>query len=288
MKPNRLLYTNALILALFCTSHAHSAATATASIYDLSLTLIDLDPTDSISPSMTLENATGSAYQMWSIVRQQHWDGTIVTDESNAFDQPDNFGYFSPYNTLSAATDKGASTSESTSNALSTKASYSISGDHPSDVELLEAYAFIDISKNFTLSSKTLLLISGKYTVTAALDEAELRREYVGASVGFRGNFQDGGNSLQYFDFYNETHAPTLKSPKKSKSGIFGFSLVNFTNETGSGQFSVTISSTANVSPVPEVNALILTLAGALIAANSPLIRAKRRQNNPVNDGARP
>jgi hypothetical protein len=290
MTLTRTALTGALLAALASLGTAHAAtATASASISDLSFTLIDLDPTDGIAPSLTFNDPNGYGYSAygWAYASQNDSAGVYVSD---------NKSYTAPYDTNAFVTPGSASataggstaTASSTLNGYSATATSTLTGDpaSPSDYGNASATTYPNnyyyYNQGFTLGANTLLLVKGKYAVSASVDATGTTSDYAYAYAYMFGTFDSGNGIAQTAGLNKYVYAygdVTSGYPlSDSKSGTFGFSFANYAPTAGTGSFYnsyTSVNTYVSTAAVPEADAWALALAGVGVAG---LATTRRRR----------
>ncbi len=289
MTLTRTALTGALLAALASLGSAHAAtATASASIYELSFTLIDLDPTDGVAPSLTFNDPYGYGYTAYgSAYANQNNSAGIYVNDSNSFTAPYAANAFVSAGSASATAGGSSATASSTNNAFSATATSTLTGDPASTSDYGNAGAttypnnYYYYNQGFTLGANTLLLVKGKYALSATVDATGTTSDYAQAYVYLYGSFDSGTGITQSaglsksMTVYGDS-ANYLQSD--SKSGTFGFSFTNYAPTAGTGSFyssyagAYTYVATASV---PEANVLALALTGVGVAG---LGGARRRR----------
>lgn len=159
--------------ALASVSGAQAAATASATLGPLVVTLIDLDPTDSVTPSVTFSTVY-YGYGTYAFSQVAHTSPyAYVTDQQWG---PDSFDPVSSSASLSMASAWSAVTGTGSAAGTSVTAGGSSSGTTDLtpfgyQYSTFTAYAYAPYSSyaSFTLSSNTLLMISATSALSASV-----------------------------------------------------------------------------------------------------------------------
>lgn len=271
MQAHRLAVASTLIAcALSANVHAEAlSASASASITNLTFTLIDLAPLDGIAPSLQFLDSTGALGS---------WDASVHANTIT----PDGFsndvgsvqvmpsGTLSPLapNELSVANTAGQASMVLTASSIHLQASTTMDAATAATGVGHYVDAYIVPSVNgwgnvirYTLSAKTAVRVQGQYQLSA---QAQVD-ETLGSGYAYAGLDFVGVSSAAESAVSQHAYASTLGFPS-THSGSFDFFLGNKSSESEENMLYVTLSASTSlnglVSDVPEPTSVALMLAG--------------------------
>jgi hypothetical protein len=279
MKLQRAMALTTLLTGLVGGAAQALAAQATASLYDITFTLVDLAPDDGIAPELIFTPGFDWGMGTSGSARVSRTDGgAIRTDDLDLYSQA-----FSPSALLSpgtaSATLEGtsataSSTSDSfTATAVATQAPLSsdLSRDATAEVHAIAN----NHPAGFLLSANTSLLLMGRYSLAAALDDTGASGDQARAHVTLDISFgADAAHrqlvSLSRSILVGRSAGLPLAD---SSSGDFAFSFYNTGQTAWQGVFgNRVVHAEASIgSPVPEPHAptMLLCTLGAWAALNA-------------------
>jgi len=274
-----------ILLACALSANVHAAplsASASASITNLTFTLIDLAPLDGIAPSMQFVNTQGT---------QASWDARIFTGasdtEGNFTDSSNNQVLATGAQNILSPNEINLTDATSQGSIVMTGSSFLVSAAMTMDsaTAATGVYRYIEAQLTaspsdwgnvieYQLSANTLVRIQGQYQMSAhtQVDEA----------IGY-------GSAVAALDFYAVSSAgvanlsqhvftSTLDFPS-TQSGSFDFYLGNTSTEIEHNFLYLTAAASVNLSgvasSVPEPTSVALMLAGLGVA----LVAARQRQS---------
>lgn len=261
------------LIACAMTPTAHAAvltASASASLTNLTFTLIDLDPTDGIAPSITINDAGGlPRYELRAqeatLGSNAQWTGNDSLNEVYAEDWRT---FLAPGQAVvTSAT--GQSLSEMTMSSVTTQASTSLDTSSQDFKRVAQSEALTPCCSgvgfagfSFDLGAKTAIRLQGDYSLMAQLQPGPTAANE--ASAWLQLTF----GQFELIESAQAKHGGTLNA---SKSGAIDFTLSNDTTLTQFEYFGLSSSALAvvesRVSPVPEPTAVALLLVGLGVAA---------------------
>lgn len=284
----------ALLLSLAGAPALAAAAQASASIYDLNFTLIDLAPDDGIAPELVFTRrfdwvmgTSGSGY-----VTQTDSAGNQVRDE-DSYSHPFSSSAFLTPGSASASLDGARSDASSSVDAFQAQANATLPGTS-SDLRRtatasVSAIAFYHPA-GFLLSANTALLIQGRYNVFASVDPeegSEMDRAWAHVTLDISFGPNDGGpiqhGLLSRFAQAGRSGDMPLNS---GSSGDFAFRFTNESQTAMAGTFA-NRDAYADVSVnavVPEPSTWALTLS-AMVAAGILTTRRPSTRRQPPSMG---
>jgi len=288
MKPSRLALA-APILAFALFSHAQAAAleaSASASITNITFTLIDLDPTDGIAPGMVFSATHGLGWdepdccyafgllsRSWASARDAAWQEKVGLDQQHEL-----YGYpeqFMSNNELSKSA-RGITVNTSTTKdslRISTSVSLDTSeqGHDQSHWGMVELGDPGYLNNAFVLTPNTGLIITGDYDLSihrsSNIGQARARVEFsaYGADAGSIQGFTE--NISTFWTHQND-----------ARSGSFTFNIAN--NSAFSRDYGLYADMVVDASlTVPEPGSAWMGVAGVSISA---LVAAARRRRQKV------
>lgn len=267
MRHAHIVLAATLAASLIPQSAMAGTGIATATIDGLTFTLIDLDLTDDITPSLTFVDAT-STPTLYSTV--SYIPGG---SQPSAYDQQRTYIDLTPDAVLSSgassASVQGASASAgSTATSLRARSEASAAPDTLSTAVVVAEPA--GLGRTFELSAKTALLIQGSYSLEASLINGESSREVASASLSFNVQL---GSTIEYF--YDGVLATVAQPKSENRTGQFSYTFNNATASVSTGAFrNLNAYTYVAVGAVPEANAGWLALAGLGVAGG---VLARRR-----------
>lgn len=263
------------LIACAMTATAHAAvltASASASLTNLTFTLIDLDPTDDIAPSIVINDVGGlPRYELRTqeatLGSNAQWTTKNSTDEVYVGDWRTFFG--AGQATVNSAT--GQALSEMTTSSVTTRASTSLDTSDPSQdfKRAAQSDALAPCCGNmgrfgfsFDLGAKTALRLQGDYSLMAQLQPGPTAANEASAWLTL---------TFGHFVWGEEAVAKQGGTLNASKFGAIDFTLSNDTALTQFHDFELWSTALAvvesRVSPVPEPTSVALLLAGLGVAA---------------------
>lgn len=264
----------AATLAASLIPHSAMAGTgiASATLDGLTFTLVDLDPTDDITPSLTFVDAT-STPTLYSTVSRH--PGASLPSE---YDYQRTYIDLTPDAVLSSgassASVQGASaTAGSTATSLRARSEASATPDTLSTAVVVAEPA--GLGRTFELSAKTALFIEGRYSLAASLINSGSSSEVASASLSFTAQL---GSTVEYF--YDGVLATGAEPKGGSRTGQFSYTFNNATAAASMGAFrNLNAYTYVAVGTVPEAGAGWLALAGLIVPAG---VLARRRKQAKV------
>lgn len=266
-----------LVAALLMSGAAQAANTASASVTNFRLTLIDTDLNDGIDAVITFNDPFGEGL------------GTAVSSYVYTYDPDVGFGDgssdysagvfqdgFIHANSASASVPFASARAVATNNSIYASASAEfMRPNHPYPTGQ-HAYATSYVTplrgNSFTLSANTVLLIQGDFSLSASVGDSVSVYAYpdyaragfeVAASISAPGGYQE-------FSIYEDLYSidvfifPSLKS--QSAVGSFYGALFNGSGSSQDGYLYMDVYAVAerhfNITPVPEAEAIVLAMAG--------------------------
>jgi len=270
-----------LAAALLMVGTTNAAITASASVTDFSITLIDTDLSDGVTPTITFNDPYGYGYGTYvsSQAQSSDWYQGSVNDYKT------NYGTFQNSFLQESSTNAGvmyASTQvETTSKSIVMSASADFYGSNAQYSPYYYAHAGSSAQPqgwwgngaNFTLSANTLLLVQGDYSLAVHVDGAAVSNSYgyydnASASYSIQGSLNIPGSQQQFYSgrslcAYN--YAASGCPVTDGATGSFYGALFNGGATSLDGALSMSVSVSVidyTVTPVPEANVLALALAG--------------------------
>lgn len=270
MNPRRIAVASALIAcALTTTAHAELlTASASVSLTNLTFTLIDLDPTDGIAPSISIYDTGGlPSFELRAQEATLGSNGQWTRKESF---NPVNAEMFLAPGQAAVNSTTGQSLSEVTMSSVTTRASTSLDTSDPSQafkrVALSEAVspccagAFFYVK--FELGTNTALRLQGDYSLMAQLNPGPTAANEANAWLQL---------ALGQFALNEFAQVKQGGQLDASTAGSIDFTLSNDTTQTKFASFSLWSRAEAvvesRVSPIPEPSSVALLLAGLGVAA---------------------
>lgn len=261
------------LIACAMTPTAHAAvltASASASLTNLTFTLIDLDPTDGIAPSITINDAGGlPRYELRAqeatLGSNAQWTGNDSLNEVYAEDWRT---FLAPGQAVvTSAT--GQSLSEMTMSSVTTQASTSLDTSSQDFKRVAQSEALTPCCSgvgfagfSFDLGAKTAIRLQGDYSLMAQLQPGPTAANEASAWLQL---------TFGQFELIESAQAKQGGTLNASKSGAIDFTLSNDTTLTQFEYFGLSSSALAvvesRVSPVPEPTAVALLLVGLGVAA---------------------
>lgn len=279
MKPSRIAVAASLLACALSTS-AHAAvleASASVSLTNLTFTLIDLDPTDGIAPSIVINDDGGRPRfelraQEATLGSNAQWTRKDSLNEVYAED----WRTFLAPGQAAVSSAAGQSLAEVTMSSVTTRASTSLDTSDPSQdfkrmaqgEALSPCCAGAGFWVRFDLGPKTAIRLQGDYSLMAQLQPGPTAANE--ASAWLQLTFGQFGLA----ELALAQQGGTLNA---SKVGAIDFTLSNDTALTQFEYFALWSTALAvvesRVSPVPEPTSVALLLAGLGVAA----ARTRRR-----------
>lgn len=282
----------ALAATLAMTGAAHAATTASASLTNLSITLIDTDLGDGIEASITFDDPYNYGY------------GTYVSSSANVnanglyeSDSDSDYGTFQntflSSNSASAAVTHASSQVSTTESSIVMTASADLVGDNLSvfGYEYASAssvaYPFVYwYGGTFTLSANTLMVVRGNYNLAVGVDgvvnTTTVYYDQASANYSISGSLSETNVTSQSFSASRSLNASNYTGygwpASDSVSGILYGALYNGSGTSLSGNLYMSASVSANdysVTPVPEAQTTALALGGLGVVS---LLAARRRK----------
>jgi len=271
MKLHRAMALATLLTSLVGGAGPAIAAQATASLYDITFTLIDLAPDDGIAPELVFTQGFDWGMGTSGTARVSRTDGSGAhTDDLDLYSQPFSAAHLLTPGEASAALDGTSATASSTATSFTaTTVASPTSSDLRRDATA-EVHAIANNQPaGFLLSANTSLLIMGRYSLAAALDATgasdDQARAHLSLDISFGADdTQKQLVSLSRSVLVGRSAGQTLTD---ATSGDFAFSLNNSGQTAWQGVFGsrVVHAEAAIGSPVPEPHAptLLLCTLGA-------------------------
>lgn len=277
-----------LAAALLIAGTVQAANTASASVKNFKLTLIDTNLNDGIDATITFNDPSG------------FWYGTYVGSQAYTYDPETNLGDFSEdfndgiyqggfinANNASASASSASAQSQATGNSISVSATADFM--HPSSMYPTgqHAYAASTASPNissFTLSANTVLLIQGDFSLSASVGDRVsdyAYPDYASAEYFLDSRLNTSGGYQSFSSWYSlyavdVSLIPFFKS--QSAEGSFYGSLFNGSSISQEGNITLYVNAAAerhyNITPVPEAETMALALAGLSVVGC--LVRRRR------------
>mgnify|MGYP000175536701 CR=1 FL=1 len=282
MKLHRAMALTTLLTSLVGGAGPAIAAQASASLYDITFTLIDLAPDDGIAPELVFTHGFDWGMGTSGTARVSRNDSSAAqTDDLGLYSQA-----FSAANLLtpgeaSATLDGTSAIAWSTADSLSASAQATPSSSDLHRDATAEVHAIANNQPaGFLLSANTSLLIMGRYSLAAALDATGASEDQARAHVSLDISFgadetQRQLVSLSRSVLVGRNAGQTLTD---AASGDFAFSLNNSGQTAWQGVFGsrVVHAEAAVGSPVSEPHAptLLLCTLGAW-----GMLNARQRMN---------
>lgn len=274
-------------LAILASSGAaHAASTANLTITGFSITLVDTDLTDGISPSLTFIDSSGRGHgtYVYTVARYFHDDGS---ESDDTLDRGTFQGIFLAPNAANATVSRANSSAAVTADSVQLSAFSTVSIQSSiHDAAYAEASMRPDWGGAFTLSANTTMIVEASYSLMANVEVAPVGFLYDEAAAMFslRGTifFPGAGpfpGSDQFF-LNKEAVAFNLpgESPTVSVSGQFSESLHNHTGAAVRGFLTLdarVVTVDANVTPIPEATSYVQALTGLGVLG---AVAARRRR----------
>lgn len=271
MKMNRVAALAALLTSLAGGAGPAHAAQATASLYDITFTLIDLAPDDGVAPELVFTRQFDWGMGTSGTARVSRIDGSAAQAlDLDLYSQDFSAAHFLSPGEASASLDGALAIASSTADAFTATAVAT-----PSQLDQRrEATAEVHAIANnhpagFLLSANTSLLIMGRYGLAAELDATGANEDQARAHVTLDISFgADEASrtlvSLSRSILVGRNQGLPLAD---AASGDFAFSLNNTGQTAWQGVFgSRVVHAEATVgSPVsePQASALLLCTLGA-------------------------
>lgn len=283
MKLHRTLALTAMLSGLVGGAGPAIAAQASASLYDLTFTLIDLAPDDGVAPELVFTRDFDWGMGTSGTARVSRTDGSgAQTDALDDYSQGFSSAALLTPGEASAALEGASAKASSTSNSFAAQAVASPSPLSPD--KLREATAQVHAIANnhpagFLLSAHTSLLIQGRYSVEASLDAIGASQDRARAEVTLDISFGADDASRQLVSLSRSVlvgRTPGL-SLEDSASGDFAFSFYNTGQTAWQGVFgSRVVHAEASIgSAVPEPSSAAL---GLCVLGTSGALLARRRK----------
>ncbi len=299
--PRPLLFAGLLaaVASLTAVRTAHAAsATASASLSELSFTLIDLDPTDGIAPSLTYiypSTVDGSAGFGTVDAYTRPGNGTDIHDYRD-FAIPIVGQSFVAPGSAEATAGGAQALATTTLNALSAQAHASLTGSPLSTTDFSIASAFVCpkeacySAQEFRLSAHTQLLIQGQYALSGAVEATGKAGDFVQVAIDLGVSFAASGartSQTVALSKFLTLDGTAGSAHSDAQSGSFAWRITNDGTGLGRGTiFPAVVSAYAvavTASPVPEAHALGLALAGAGVAGVSGARRRRLAKATPTS-----
>lgn len=280
----------ALAAMLAMTGAAHAATTASASINNLRITLIDTDLSDGIEATLTFNDPYGYGY------------GTYVSSSASVYanglsesDSDSDYGTFQntflSSNSASAAVTHASSQVTTTESSVVMTASADLVGDNLS----VFGYEYASASSSaypfvywwggtFTLSANTLMVVQGNYNLAVGVDgvvnAATVYYDQASANYSISGSLTETNTTSQSFSSSRSLNASQGYGwpVTDSASGVLYGSLYNGSGASLSGNLYMSASVSAydySVTPVPEAQTTALAIGGLGVVG---LLASRRRK----------
>lgn len=245
---------------------AHAAASASASIGTVSITLIDLDPLDGIAPSLTFsgESSQSSGY----------------VGDPYAYDFMSASGFYTPTSALASSTTGWSSGSTSANGATSSTMLYGSTASGVYNYSNSSGYSY----GQFTVTPWTLVILTTSYDVeamtTIGTDGVNYESSQGGAQLEMNIAGQDGWEYHLISRYVSASHmwdgigyVPT----SDAASGQMTLSVANVAETEVSGSFYAYAYTSAgsSIAAVPEPGTYAMLLAG--LAGIGTMVRRRRR-----------
>ncbi len=278
MKPSRIAVASSLLACILAnpTQAAVLEASASVSITDLTFTLIDLDPTDGISPSIrfadwvmwrdNVEIGTQAQASSTDHLGKTHGTGQGIATGKEVYSPSPSILF--PVDETSVTAHGGQATVQTNPSSLTIRATTSLdtSGLQP-DIER-SAQAMLNTSGRFYLSAQTAVVIHGTYAIDTTLlpgpQQANPNKDgnhakamlLLAAYLGQTTWLSDGAMIASW----------DRSSLNESRAGAIDFTLSNADDSESQGALSFDIHTSvgvdSGVTPVPEADTTLLALAG--------------------------
>lgn len=272
MRRAHIVLAATLAASLIPQSAMAGTGIATATIDGLTFTLIDLDLTDDITPSLTFVEAS-STPTLYSAVG--HLPAPPAPAE-NAYQR--NYIDLTPdaplsSGTASASVHGASATAGSTASSLSARAEASaVMGTRSSAVVVAEPAG---LGRTFELSAKTRLLIQGSYSLEASLIGSLSKNEVASSQLSFIAQLGSATES-----FHDGILLTGAQPKSESRTGQFSYAFNNDTASVSQGALlNLNAYTYVAVGAVPEADAGWLALAGLGVAGG---LMARRRAQTKV------
>lgn len=282
----------ALAAMLAMTGAAHAATTASASLTNLSITLIDTDLSDGIEASITFNDPYGHGY------------GTYVASSASVYvnglsESDSDYDYGTFQNTFLSSNSASAAVTHASSQVATTESSVVMSASADLVGDNLSVYGYEYASANssaypfvywyggtFTLSANTLLVVRGNYSlavnVDGVVDAPTSYYDQASASFSFSGSLSETNATSQSFTASRSLNASNYTGygwpASDSASGTLYGALYNGSATSLNGNLYMSASVSAydhSVTPVPEAQTTALALGGLGVFG---LLAARRRK----------
>lgn len=226
----KLLACAAAVLSLSAPLSAHADATASAQIGSFRYELIDLDPNDGIDSAITF---TGT---QTLLVSAYYPDISLPPATVDIGTSPGTAG-------IAVAAGTGSSTADATS-ALATATFTGAVGELASTAQ---------VSRGFTLTANTQLIIYGDAAVSGIFDPSRYAYSYAGVYIAYLAEPGD------LFDTYTDDFITSAWGSSESRELT---ATISSGDTALTGDFGLTIASNATVTAVPEPSQYALMLLG--------------------------
>lgn len=217
---------------------AQAAASANASIGALSVQVIDINPLDGITPTLSFSNGW-----TWShIDSTSYWDNKsndLATGSSSAF---------------SAA--NGSASSNANGNGVSASANI-VSGTYA----LYYSNQWAETSMNFSLNGAAAVVFSTPFSVSAATTSAQYGYETGYSWAQMSGTAASGSGNNTNFSDYQYANAYSGYNSDSNQSGSLTGGFVS-TASSATGSLYLYAGSEVSTQPVPEPSEYLMLLAG--------------------------